>query len=225
MKKKKTFIAAIVLLLVFVVGGAIAYFTDTDSKTNTFTIGNVDIDLKEPEWEFAITNSPTNTNNNDLPDAAEDMMPGESVAKDPTIRNLSTKNPAYVFAKVVVPCTTATAPATPVEMFTYTTNTGWAEVSSAAVACTSGGNATHVYYYGSNDTLTPLAKATDSEHPTSTSTALFSTITLLSTLKAEDIPNIDQAKNVAITAYGIQTEGLGSNTTPAAVWALFPTTP
>ena len=42
MKKKKTILAAAVLLLMLAVGCAIAYFTDTDQKTNTFTIGNVD---------------------------------------------------------------------------------------------------------------------------------------------------------------------------------------
>ena len=72
MKKNRTIIAAVVLLLVFVVGGTIAYFTDNDTKTNTFTIGNVDITLTEPLWDL------TDTNNNDIPDAAEDMLPGES---------------------------------------------------------------------------------------------------------------------------------------------------
>ena len=51
MKKRKTIIAAVVLLLVFVVGRAVAYFTDTESVTNTFTIGNVDITLTEPNWD------------------------------------------------------------------------------------------------------------------------------------------------------------------------------
>ena len=155
MKKKKTILAALVLLLVVAVGGAIAYFTDTDTKTNTFTIGNVDISLTEDGWDAL-----ADANNNDIPDVAEDMMPGESVTKDPTINNLSTKNPAYVFAKVEVPCTTIVAPATTSEeLFTYTTNAGWTELSSAAVACTSGGTATHVYYYGTGGTLTALAKA------------------------------------------------------------------
>ena len=74
MKKKKTITAAVILLLVFVVGGAIAYFTDTDTRTNTFTIGSVDITLTEDGWDAL-----ADTNNNDIPDAAEDMMPGESV--------------------------------------------------------------------------------------------------------------------------------------------------
>ena len=79
MKKNKTYLAAVVLLLVFVVGGAIAYFTDTDTKTNVFTIGSVDIELVEPNWNT------TDANSNNVPDAAEDLMPGQSVAKDPKI--------------------------------------------------------------------------------------------------------------------------------------------
>lgn len=214
MKKNKTFLAAIVLLLLFVVGGAVAYFTDTDTKTNTFTIGNVDIDLEETAWDAL-----TDDNDNDIPDDAEDMMPGESVTKDPVIRNLSTKNPAYVFAKVEVPCTTIVAPATTSEeLFTYTINTGWAELTSAQVACTSGGTATHVYYYGSGNTLTALAKAADASTPTPTSTAVFSSVTLLSTLKGNE--GLTGNKNIVVTGYGIQTEGLTS-TTPASVWSNF----
>ena len=214
MKKKKTILAALVLLLVVAVGGAIAYFTDTDTKTNTFTIGNVDISLTEDGWDAL-----ADANNNDIPDVAEDMMPGESVIKDPTINNLSTKNPAYVFAKVEVPCTTIVAPATTSEeLFTYTTNAGWTELSSAAVACTSGGTATHVYYYGTGGTLTALAKAANASTPTPTSNPVFSSVTLRSTLKGNE--GLTGNKNIVVTGYGIQTEGLTS-TAPADVWGNF----
>ena len=214
MNKKKTVLAAAILLFMFVIGGAIAYFTDTDQKTNTFTIGSVDITLTEDGWDAL-----PDTNSNDIPDAAEDMMPGESVTKDPLINNASTKNDAYVFAKVEVPCTTIVAPATTSEeLFTYTTNAGWTELSTAAVACTSGGTATHVYYYGTNGTLTTLAKAASSTTPTSTSNPLFSTISLRSTLKGNE--GLTGEKQVVVTGYGIQTDGLTS-TAPADVWANF----
>jgi len=209
MNKKKTIIAAVVLLAVLVVGGAIAYFTDTDEKTNTFTIGNVDISLTEPSW---VT---TDSDSDGVPDASQDLMPGQTVAKDPTINNLSTKNSAYVFAKVVVPCTTET---TPQEIFTYTVNTGWTELSTAAVACTSGGTATHVYYYGSDGNLTELAKAADASTPTSTSTAVFSSVTLRSTLKGNE--GLTGNKDIVVTGYGIQKDGLTS-TVPANVWSNF----
>ena len=214
MNKKKTVLAAAILLFMFVIGGAIAYFTDTDQKTNTFTIGGVDITLTEAGWDAL-----PDTNSNDIPDAAEDMMPGESVTKDPLINNVSTKSDAYVFAKVEVPCTTIVAPAiTSEELFTYTTNAGWTELSTAAVACTSGGTATHVYYYGTNGALTTLTKAASSSTPTSTSNPLFSTISLRSTLTGNE--GLTGEKHVVVTGYGIQTEGL-SSTAPADVWANF----
>lgn len=214
MNKKKTVLAAAILLFMFVIGGAIAYFTDTDQKTNTFTIGGVDITLTEDGWDAL-----PDTNSNDIPDAAEDMMPGESVTKDPLINNVSIKSDAYVFVKVEVPCTTIVAPATTSEeLFTYTTNAGWTELSTAAVACTSGGTATHVYYYGTNGTLTVLTKAASSSTPTSTSNPLFSTISLRSTLKGNE--GLTGEKQVVVTGYGIQTDGLTS-TAPADVWANF----
>lgn len=49
MKKKSVLVAAIAVMLVaaLVVGGTLAYFTDTKSADNTFTVGNVKIDLLE----------------------------------------------------------------------------------------------------------------------------------------------------------------------------------
>lgn len=49
MKKKSILMAAIAVMLVavLVVGGTLAYFTDTKSAKNTFTVGNVDIELLE----------------------------------------------------------------------------------------------------------------------------------------------------------------------------------
>ena len=50
MKKKITAIALVVCLVaVAVVGGSLAYFTDTDNATNTFTAGGVDIQLIEQQ--------------------------------------------------------------------------------------------------------------------------------------------------------------------------------
>ena len=137
MKKNKVILAVTILFLIFLVGGAIAFFTDTKSKTNTFTIGNVEITLTEPNW------SETDSNSNGVPDAAENLMPGDSVAKDPTITNVGS-NDAYVFAKVVMPCTTDT---TPEEIFTYTTNSGWYLMNN--VTCSSG-SATKFYAYGTS---------------------------------------------------------------------------
>lgn len=52
MKKKTILVAAIAVMLVaaLVVGGTLAYFTDKDNATNTFTVGNVNIELLESQY-------------------------------------------------------------------------------------------------------------------------------------------------------------------------------
>lgn len=84
--KKKIFSLCLVVALVAtaVVGGTLAYFTDTtESKVNEFTVGNVDIELTEPRW---------------VDDAT--LMPGTSYAKDPTITVGEKSQDAYVFLKM-----------------------------------------------------------------------------------------------------------------------------
>lgn len=84
MKKK---IAALVLVIALaataVIGGTLAYFTDTDQAENVFTVGNVEIKLTEPEWD-------------DHGKAeAETVYPGEPLDKDPTVENIGS-NPCFV---------------------------------------------------------------------------------------------------------------------------------
>ena len=51
MKKKLTAIfLCVALAAIAIVGASLAYFTDTDSATNTFTVGNVKIDLIESRF-------------------------------------------------------------------------------------------------------------------------------------------------------------------------------
>lgn len=54
MKKKTILVAAIAVMLVaaLVVGGTFAYFTDKDNATNTFTVGNVKINLLEKQRQL-----------------------------------------------------------------------------------------------------------------------------------------------------------------------------
>ena len=89
MNKRKILLLAAVLAMVAVlgIGGTLAYFTDTDDATNTFTVGNVKIDLTEPEWD-----------ENGSADAPE-VYPGEALAKDPTVTNKGA-NPCFVRLEV-----------------------------------------------------------------------------------------------------------------------------
>jgi len=88
MKKKLLSLCLVAMLAITaVVGGTMAYFTDEDNATNTFTVGNVDIVLEEPNWE-----------GDGIKDAPE-VYPGEALAKDPTVTN-NGANPCFVRVKV-----------------------------------------------------------------------------------------------------------------------------
>ena len=90
-KKKILAVALAASMAVLAVGGSsLAYFTDTDSADNVFTVGNIKIDLTEPNWET------------EGKEEAKDMYPGEPVAKDPTVTNTGA-NPAVVRIKVTLP--------------------------------------------------------------------------------------------------------------------------
>ena len=94
MKKKITAIfLCVALVAVAIAGASLAYFTDTKTATNTFTMGNVQIKLDETD----VTN-PTGarvTKNN------YETYPGAVVTKDPIVHNTG-KNDAYIRATVNV---------------------------------------------------------------------------------------------------------------------------
>ena len=77
MKKKIVSLClCVALLAVAVIGGTLAYFTDTtEVKTNVFTVGDVEIKLDEPEWE-----------------EPETVEPGIEYSKDPTVTNIGTSD-------------------------------------------------------------------------------------------------------------------------------------
>lgn len=94
MKKKITAIfLCVALVAIAVVGASLAYFTDTKSAENTFTMGNVKITLDEtnvndPEGDRVTSNT-------------YDVYPGLVVTKDPIVHNTG-KNDAYVRAVVTI---------------------------------------------------------------------------------------------------------------------------
>ena len=69
------------------VGGVSAYLTDYEKVSNEFTVGNVDIELKEPEWK---------------PEENKKIEPSKVIHKDPQITNTGT-NDAFVYMEVSIP--------------------------------------------------------------------------------------------------------------------------
>lgn len=95
MKKKITAIALVVCLVaVAVVGGSLAYFTDKDNATNTFTVGNVDIQLVEKNED----GTPFTPNQVLLPGSKTE----NNIAKRVTVENVG-QSDAYCWIEVWVP--------------------------------------------------------------------------------------------------------------------------
>ena len=92
-KKKIISLCLVVCLLATAIGGTLAYFTDTDSEKNTFTVGKVDIEVSETNK----INGVEVTGN-----AFENVMPGTEITKTAVVTNNSSED-AYV--RVVVRAT------------------------------------------------------------------------------------------------------------------------
>ena len=83
-KKLIILLAALILILGISIGGTIAWLaTSTGPLANTFTTGNVDITLTEPNYV------------GDANGVAK-LMPGGTVTKDPTVTILAGSEPCYV---------------------------------------------------------------------------------------------------------------------------------
>lgn len=196
MNKKKTLLLAFVLVGLFMVGSTLAFLTDTKSATNTFTIGNVAIDLLEPNWD----------ENN-----AKNITPKAKVAKDPQIVNKGV-NDAYVFLTVEVPKVLVDEETTTKELFTFAAKTAdWYLVPDAGSETEN--SKMYVYAYGTTSAMTKLAKDV-------TTSPLFEEVELIDFDSLGT--DVNTSQNINVTAYAIQADNIGA-TTPTDVWNVIKT--
>lgn len=90
MKKKLTLVVSLLLVMALSIGGTLAYLTfETQEVKNTFTVGNVKIDLTETgaTEENGWTNS-------------YKMIPGDTIAKDPKVTVDQNSEDCWLFVKV-----------------------------------------------------------------------------------------------------------------------------
>ena len=82
MKKSIALVLALVLVVGGVVGGTIAWLTDkTEEIKNTFTVGNIDIELAETTTNYK-------------------MIPGETIAKDPVVTVVGGSEDCWLFVEI-----------------------------------------------------------------------------------------------------------------------------
>lgn len=110
--KKKSFIMALALVLVFAVavGGVVAWLTaETTPVKNTFTVGDINITLTET------------TGNN------YQVIPGDTQAKDPKVTVQADSEACYLFVKIDETNNTMTVNGKDVKIVDYAIATGWTQ--------------------------------------------------------------------------------------------------
>lgn len=95
-KKALALVLCAVMLVAASVFGTLAYLTDTDAVTNTFTVGNVKITLDEAKVTPAgVIDGDSRVTGNEY-----HLIPGHTYVKDPTVHVDANSEDCYVFVKV-----------------------------------------------------------------------------------------------------------------------------
>lgn len=204
--RRKQVAAATAICAILALGTTLAYFTSTDSATNTFTVGNVTIDLTEPGFDSQSSEH-------------SDITPNKEFVKDPTVTNTGT-NDAFVFVKFSIPKANVTVAdlngvkgtQSVQELFSYTIADGWVKVQEDTTKSDAN---TYVYAYATGSNCTALASGNSAP-------VLFqgSKITFKNVIEGQGLENT--TLNIPIDAYGIQTTDLtaGDVTSPSEVWTI-----
>lgn len=166
-------------------GGAIAYLHDTASLTNEFTIARVGDGTGEVgSSAFAVSL----TEPSFVADNAKDVLPGQEIAKDPTIKNMG-RLPQYDFVKVTIPQVEING--TLQDLFAYTINDGWTKIGSE------NGDGARSEIYEANKTL-----------------AMGESLTLFDKVTAAHFDEDDDVavnQQIVVTALAVQTEGFADS--------------
>ena len=202
-KKRNSFIA-LMLVAALAITGALAYLTAKDSATNKFTVGNVDIDLTEPSW---------------VEGNGENVVPGQVIAKDPTITNTG-KNDAFVYLMVSVPkadditvvdeSTKTSTKVNDLQLFSYELDGGWTLVDSKI----DNDDLYNYYLYAYNTALAPEAKTTPA----------FSTVKFANIAEGQFTEENNKLQ-ILVDGYAIQSDfynnEAGETATAASAWNLY----
>lgn len=190
--KKKTFVIALCLALVvaFAAGGAIAWLTDTtDTVTNTFTVGNVKLDLYEHDAA------------NEVKQLSFKMIPGTTATKDPTVEVQKGSEECYVFVRVTE--TNNDLSNNRGKLVIYEIANGWTALPGVD----------GVYYY--NTTVTPTATADVTLQVLKNDTITFSGAITQADMDAIT-EGTATAPTLTFTAYAVQAAG---SSNAAEAWA------
>ena len=199
-----------VLLVVASVMGTMAYLTSTDTVTNTFTVGNVQIKLDEA----AVNPDGTLVPNAERVKAnSYKLLPGHTYNKDPMVTVLKGSESCYV--KMTVTFTKAPeldtifAPngADMTSIFKGYDSNNW--IAKGNTEDTENNTRTYEFWY---------KEAVDASKADVALDALFDSITVPGTIDNKQLATID-GMTITVNAYAIQADGFAD---AEAAWAAYP---
>ncbi|MBQ9808491.1 MAG: hypothetical protein IJM55_06450 [Ruminococcus sp.] len=217
MERKKIRALSLSLASVTVIAGLAAYFTSSDTVTNSFSANDLQIRVIEPNWK----DDPT-------------IVPEQKVDKDPMIVNTG-KTPAYVFMKVTVPAQKVTIEKasgddekgeylanTAVPLFRFIDSDGnytedplssaqvynsdWHLMETAENKGSSRTVESYTYLYAWTDKAEPSDEMAVLDPGETTDTPLFNEVILCNAREDSSLPGSTQ--KISIEVFGIQTEHL-----------------
>lgn len=226
--KKAKIVLLLVLCAVLLVGasvaGTVAYLTSSKTVTNTFTVGNVQIEL----YESIVNDMDEATGGRTDEGNAYHLLPGHTYTKDPTVHILEGSESAYIRVLVKVRNYSNLKAAMPVSKYpTYYANgefllqylvTGWEADKwvSTGVIATADNVATYEFRY--YKTVAGPAKDTDDTSVAELALEpLFKTITIPGTVNNTELANL-QYVTITVEAHAIQEDGFADED---AAWTAF----
>lgn len=199
MKKKATIaVVALALVLCFAIGGTLAWLVDkTDKVVNTFTYGDINIDLWENDYNPE--NGILDTSKKVTSESDYKMVPGNSMPKNPTVTVEADSEACWLFVKVDESSNFDT-------FMTYAIAEGWTQLTVDAE-----GNAiTDLIYYRKVDATTADTDFTVLEN---NQVSVKEDVTK-EMLNADDFV----APTLTFTAYAVQRDS--NITTVAQAWTI-----
>ena len=201
MKKKIISLCLVAALVVVAIAGtSLAYFTDKDAKTNTFTLGNVDFELNEENWEEPIA-----------------AVPDVKYDKDPVVTNIG-ENDAWIRVDVTLSDAAAFKAAAEkheitdlATIFADHDEEKWT-LAGEPVYDKEADTLTYSYYY-----ITVLKASEVADEDGESTEPLFTSVTIPAVCDNDDMKEIRADFTIVVTAHAIQTAG--SYSTAAGAFA------
>lgn len=221
--RRKHITIAAALVAIMGITGTSAYFTASEEVTNKWTVGKVDIDLQETEYE------------KHKDEESKNITPNMELHKDPKISNTG-NNDVFAFMRVRIPKATvkvaepdgsAPAAAAMQELFEYRWNNGWTAIDTREVKAGGEIYQEYVVTYGTasecaalkpGETTPVLFVNGDGDHIANKGAAGL--ITFKNVIEGQGLENV--TLNLNVESFAIQTSNLTTEDTknPSKVWAI-----